>query len=93
MPNDLKDTDCKKGQISQRRPVAYTKFKYKHKTAESNKIKLRLPSGDQITCALVKDMLDTKNYVKHLMLFDRIMEEKKLDAKPQATSKDLWQCG
>ena len=38
-------------------------------------------------------MLDTKNYVKHLMLFDRIMEEKKLDAKPQATSKDLWQCG
>jgi hypothetical protein len=62
-PVDLKDTACKKGQIAQQPPVSYVQFKYKHTTAESNKIKRRLLCGDQITCALLKDTADIKNYV------------------------------
>jgi hypothetical protein len=34
-------------------------------------------------------MSDTKTCIKQIIIFDRIMEEKKLDVKLQATSKDV----
>ena len=81
-PNDLKDTDCKKGSLLSGLLLPT----YKPTIAEPNKIKLKLPGGNQITCALLQDMSNADTYVKHLQLFYRVMEEKKLDVKLNQTT-------
>jgi hypothetical protein len=76
MSPELNDTECEKGQITQRPPVPYAVSNsglLMMTTRET--IKIKTPEGERKQ-AVLGDGADAEEYVKHLMAFDQFMEKK-----------------
>ena len=76
MSPELNDTECEKGQITQRPPVPYAVSNsglLMMTTRET--IKIKTPEGERKQ-AVLGDGTDAEEYVKHLMAFDQFMEKK-----------------
>ncbi len=79
--DDLRDHNCKRRKVTHRPPIAYAQFMYKPWVTKPNKIKIKLLEGNTFQCNLMSDASNTKSYVKWILVFLHIMEEKKLDKK------------
>ena len=88
-PNNLKDQDCKKEKITVRPPNSYTQFKYKQCVTAPQSIKLKLLEGNQFSCNLMDDSSNSETYLKWLLVFIHIKEEKKLDSTLEVAAEAL----
>ena len=89
MPGDPKDQDCKKRTITVQPPIGYVQFKYKPWVTAPQRIKLKLTEGNQSTCNLMDDSSDSKTYLKWLLMFIPVKEEKKLNATLKVATEAL----
>jgi hypothetical protein len=88
-PNNLKDQDCKKEKITVRPPNGYAQFKYKQCVTAPQSIKLKLLEGNQFSCNLMDDSSNSETYLKWLLVFIHIKEEKKLDSTLEVAAEAL----
>jgi hypothetical protein len=89
-PNNLKDTNCKKGHVAQWPPIPYLPVTSILKTStstESLKVKLNT-AGNLICMEVIKDR-DNKKYMKHLMTIQRLQGTKGVDEKLLLTMREL----
>ena len=85
----LRGHDCKRGKVAQRPPISYAQFKYKPWVTKPNKIKIKLLDGDTFLCNLMSNASNPESYVKWILVFLRVMEEKKLRKKLATSSESL----
>ena len=73
---ELNDSECKKGQVTQRPPIPYAASKSGLLMMTTRgTAKMKMPEGEHKQ-AILGDGADGEEYVKHLMSFDRLMEKK-----------------
>ena len=69
---ELSNTDCEKGQVSQRPPILYATSKSSTALMSSrDTIKMKTPEGESKQ-TLLGDGADGEEYVKHLTSFERL---------------------
>ena len=67
---ELSDADCKKGQFTQRPPIAHAQSKSSTALMSSmDTIKMKTPKGESKQ-TLLGNGVDGEKYIKHLMSFD-----------------------
>jgi hypothetical protein len=86
-PNDLRNQDCKKGQVTAQSPISCAQFKYKPWVFKPETINLKLAEDNTFTCNLMNDLFIFETYLKWILVYLCVREEKKLDEKLQAT---MW---
>ena len=73
---ELNDSECEKGQVTQRPPIPYAASKSSLLMMTTRRtIKMKMREGEHRQ-AILGDGADGEEYVKHLMSFDRLMEKK-----------------
>jgi hypothetical protein len=87
MSHELSNTDCEKGQVTQRPPILYAVSKNGLLVSTMQEtIKVKMPEGESKQ-ALLGNGADGEEYMKHLMSFVRFMEKKGYKADLEATTK------
>ena len=87
--DDLRDHGCERGKVTQQPPIAYAQFKYKPWITEPVNIKIKLLEGDTFLCNLMSNASNPESYVKWILVFLHVMEEKKLRKKLATSSESL----
>jgi hypothetical protein len=77
-PEDIKDTACERGRVTQRPPISYVQYKYPKWLTEPDSVKVKLPQGNQYTCDLMPDASNTETYLKWFQTYLRVLREKLL---------------
>ncbi len=88
-PNNLKDQDCEKGKITVRPPIGYVQFKYKQWVTAPQRIKLKLTEDNQFSCNLMDDSSNSETYLKWLLVFICVKDEKKLNLTLEVAAEAL----
>jgi hypothetical protein len=84
---ELSDTDCKKGQVTQRPPILYAVSKNGLLMSTSGEtVKIKTPKGESKQ-SLLGDGADGEEYMKHLMSFFQFMEKKGYEKDLEAAAK------
>jgi hypothetical protein len=78
---DLRDQDCKNGKVTQGPLISYAQFKCKPWVSKPERIKIKLTEGNTLTCNLMNDSSNTEAYLKWILVYLHVREEKKLDEK------------
>jgi hypothetical protein len=89
VPDNLRDQDCKKGQVTAQPLVSNVQFKYKPWVSEPKMIKLKLAEGNIFTCNLMNDSSNSETYLKWILVYLHVREGKELDEKLTATMEIL----
>ena len=76
--DEVKDSDCERGKVTQRPPISYVQFKYPKWIFKPDSIKVKLPGGDQYTCDLMNNASNTETYLKWVQVYDRVLDKKNL---------------
>jgi hypothetical protein len=84
----VKDSDCKRGKVTQRPPISYVQFKYPKWISEPDSIKVKLTGGDQYTCDLMNNASNTDTYLKWFQVYERVLGEKNLRVPLDATTME-----
>jgi len=94
MSVELNDSECEKGQVTQRPPIPYAASKSSllmMTTRKTVKMK-KMPEGEHKQ-AILGDEADAEEYVKHLMSFDRLMEKKGYGANLESAANAVLKAG
>ena len=67
VPDNLRDQDCKKGQVTAQPLISYAQFKYKPWVSEPEKTKHKLSEGNMFPCNLMNDSSNSKTYLKWIL--------------------------
>ena len=86
VPKDLKDTNCKKGDVAQQPPVPYAPVKSILPSSSNKSVKVKLPSDNHIKIDMFEGR-DNEKYIKHIKPYDCLGKEKGLNAKLHDSTK------
>ena len=78
---NLRDQDCKKGQVTLLPLISHVQFKCKPWISKPKKINLKLAEGNTFTFNLMNNSSNAKTYLKLILVYLRVREERKLDEK------------
>jgi hypothetical protein len=77
--NELKNTECEKGHVTQRPPIPYATSKAESTLRASREtIKVKMPEGE-VKVAVLGDSPGAEEYLQHLNTFLRMFVRKKFD--------------
>jgi hypothetical protein len=86
-PNGLKNAECKKGQLSNRRPIPYIpEVDIVMLKEEPLSLKVKLPDGSHLNMPIYS-CGNTKEYLTHIVAVLRIMDKKGLGKKCRMLAK------
>jgi hypothetical protein len=90
---ELNDSECKKGQVTQRPPIPYAASKSGLLMMTTRgTVKMKMPEGERKQ-AILSNGVDGEEYVKHLMSFDQLMEKKGYRADLADAAKAVLKAG
>jgi hypothetical protein len=76
--DEVKDSDCERGKVTQRPPISYVQFKYPKWIFKPDSIKVKLPGGDQYTCDLMNNASNMETYLKWVQVYGHVLGKKNL---------------
>ncbi len=89
-PNDLKDTDNKKGHVAQGPPIPYVLVTSRLKTSmPTESIKVKLTATGYLICLEVFEDRDYKMYLKQLIILQRLQATKGVEEKLLLATEEL----
>jgi hypothetical protein len=89
-PENLKDTDCKKGYVAQQPPIPYMPVTSLLKTSTSAElIKVKLIAAGNLICLEVFEDGNHNRYLKHLMTLQQLMATKGVEEKLLLATREL----
>ncbi len=94
-PDGLKDTECKKGQLSHRPPIPYVPVvDIVTPKGESQVFKIKLPDASHLSMPIYSRG-NNKEYLAHIVTVLRVIEQKGLPKKCRVLSKAVvrWSKG
>ncbi len=89
VPEGLKDSECKKGNLGARPPIPYVPpMDLLQAKENSDSIKLKLPDGTVISMMIFAKG-NLKEYLQHVIAVQRLINQKGLDTKCREAGKVL----